>query len=972
MVFLMLILGLTLKANSEDLVRYVNPFIGTGGHGHTFPGATVPFGMVQLSPDTRTEGWDACAGYHYSDTTILGFSHTHLSGAGIADYGDILIMPTTEAIHAGRAISRFDHHREQASPGFYSVYLADYDVTAELTAAPRVGFHRYSFPRSDHANIIINLHHGLGPDQVIESEIQIVNDHEILGFRRSSGWAKDQYIYFVAQFSKAFKRFGTCVNDTLHQAERSSRGMNIGGYVQFSTSAGEKVLVKVGISSVSADGARKNLQSEIPGWNFDDVRRAAEISWNKELSKIEVQGGTRDQRSTFYTALYHVMMAPNIFSDIDGSYRGMDRTIHQATGFTMYTVFSLWDTFRAEHPLLTIIDQRRTLDFIKSLIGKYQESGVLPVWELASNETWTMIGYHAIPVITDAYMKGIRDFDAAAAYEAMKHSASLDHFGLKAYRAHGHIPGEIESESVSKTLEYAYDDWCIAQMAGALGKHEDEDRFIQRAQYYKNVFDSSSLFMRPKVNASWLAAFDPTAVTTHYTEANAWQYTFFAPHDVNGLINLCGGKKTFVAKLDSLFYRDSEMTGRQQADITGLIGQYAQGNEPSHHVGYLYDYAGVPWKTQKIIRRIMDDLYSNRPAGLCGNDDCGQMSAWYVMSAIGLYQVTPGQPLYCIGSPLFNSVTIHLENGKRFVVSAVNNSLKNNYIQSATLNGGRYTKSFIGHEELMRGGELRFTMASLPNEEWGSKTDDAPHSIPMKPIVTVPYIQAQGKTFKDSIAIVLACSTPGAEIHYTLDGSDPTVDSRKYLSPISLTKTTSIAAFATRSGYSESPVMTAAFLRSHPVGTITLNSRYASQYAGGGDNALIDGIRGAADFRLGAWQGYEEHDLDAVVDLGSAKMIDEVGLNCLQDNNSWIFFPTGIAFCFSGDGTQWRDSIRVVNDVSPKERDMIIRNFGRKLEQVNARYVRVHADNIGKCPPWHKGSGGKAWLFVDEIIIDAR
>ncbi len=731
------------------------------------------------------------------------------------------------------------------------------------------------------------------------------------------------------------------------------------------------MLVKVGISSVSIENARKNLQSEIPGWNFDEVKKNAENLWEKELGKIVVEGGTQDQRTTFYTALYHAMIAPNVFSDVDGSYRGMDGKIHTADGFTMYTVFSLWDTFRAEHPLLTIIDQKRTLDFIKSFLAKYDQSGILPVWELASNETWCMIGYHSVPVIVDAYAKGIKNFDAQKALTAMEHSADLDHYGLQYYRMSGFIPGEKEPESVSKTLEYSYDDWCIARMASLLGHQNDYEDFSVRAQYFKNVFDPSTGFMRPKINGGWLTPFDPTSVTNHYTEANAWQYTFFVPQDIDGMIDLYGGKDRFIQKLDSLFTVNPILTGRNQADISGMIGEYAQGNEPSHHVAYLYDYAGAPWKTQEIVRHIMDTLYTSKPDGLCGNDDCGQMSAWYVMSAIGLYQVTPGNPVYAIGSPLFDKITIHEENGKQFIISTEHNSGERKYIQSATLNGHDFSSPFIEHETIMKGGRLSCVMTQGPNKDWGTARPTISPLLKLTLIVPVPVIQSAGRTFRDSMLITLECPNPHAKIFYSLS-THPSSPMMIYDKPIMLKSSTTIETFAALGSGIRSAKVSGEFIRTMPIGSITLRTSYSPQYTGGGDSALVDGIRGTEDFRLGAWQGYEGNNLDAVIDLGTSKTITDVALGCLQDINSWIFFPTQVKFSFSENQTTWTDSTVIKNDVSPKSETIERKGFGKAIQNIQARYIRIEGINVGICPPWHKGAGNKAWLFVDEITVTSK
>src|SRR5688572_18702799 len=726
----------------RDLTRYVNPFVGTGGHGHTFPGAIVPFGMVQLSPDTRLTVWDGCSGYHYSDSVLYGFSHTHLSGTGISDYGDVLLMPAVGAKQTYTSL--FSHQNETASPGFYSVRLDDNNIFVELTATARAGMHRYTFPVTIEADILLDLAHR---DKVIDSDFK-VQGSTVVGWRRSQAWAKDQVVYFAIEFSAPFSE---------HRLD------NLKSLFRFDARNGKPILVRVGISAVSTDGALRNLHAEMDHWDFDKVRSDAVAAWNRELSKITATGGTDAQLTNFYTGLYHAMTAPNVFMDVDGQYRGRDFKIHKATDFTNYTVFSLWDTFRAAHPLYTIIDTKRTRDFIKTFLVQYEQGGRLPVWELAANETDTMIGYHSVSVIADAAAKGIGGFDLMSAFVAMKHSAQLRHYGLGPYNEHGLIGTEDERESVSKVLEYAYDDWCIAEVARMLGQTGDQHRFLARAQRYKNVFDSQTGFMRPRTNGGWTEPFDPREVTFHFTEANAWQYTFFVPQDVNGLIDRMGGRERFTRKLDEMFEAESKTTGREQADITGLIGQYAHGNEPSHHIAYLYNYAGKPWKTQFRVRQIMDQFYKPTPDGLIGNEDCGQMSAWYVLSAAGFYPVTPGSTIYAIGTPLFPEVQFNLENQKTFVIKAQGVSNTNLYIESATLNGKPYHKSYLRHHDLMAGGELVFKMSAQPNLKWGSGESDAPISkISEQGFIPVPVIKATGQTFRDRLDINIEGNASGS------------------------------------------------------------------------------------------------------------------------------------------------------------------------------------------------------------------
>ena len=955
-----LIFPLTVRAQPAPL-HLVNPFVGTSAHGHTFPGATTPFGMVQLSPDTRVEGWDACAGYHYSDSTILGFSHMHLSGTGIADYGDILFLPTIGSPRI-RTSQKFSHSSEKASPGYYRVLLEDDNILAEFTASPRVGVHRYTFPTSTQANIVIDLKHGLGPDRVLESWLEFVSDTEISGFRKSAGWADSQHVYFVAQFSKPFYRFGRVMREG-DQSPRTLRETDLRAFVQFATTAGERIMVKVGISSVGVEGARKNL-SEVPHWNFERAVQQAEELWRNELKKIEIEGGTLQQQRTFYTALYHTMIAPNLAGDVDGKYRGMDGSIRTAGDFDLYTVFSLWDTFRSQHPLLTMLDKKRTSDFVRSLLAKYDESGVLPVWELASNETWTMIGYHSIPVIVDAYVKGVKGFDIQKAFAAMKQSAMRDTFGLDLYRRFGFIPGDFEGESVSKTLEYSYDDWCIAELARLLGKSDDARIFSERSQFYRNLYDPGTGFMRPRINGHWLEPFDPRAVTVHYTEANAWQYSFFAPHDPLGLLGLVGGRDLLERRLDSLFFTSSAMTGRNQADITGMIGQYAHGNEPSHHLAYLYQYTSSPWKTEHLVRQILDSLYTDMPDGLCGNDDCGQMSAWYVFNALGLYPVVPGTRDYHLGSPLFGRALVHLENGKTFTLQTRG---KGGYLQDISINGRRHERRTLSHDDVVSGSLVEITLGESPDSDWSRlATTPAPDAL-IPPITTAPFFVSPGKSFPDSITFEIRSTTPGSRILYKASKKKSS-EFVPYAGPVTLTESAVIQAYAEKEGYSPGKVIEAEFVKARPVGTIALKSAFSAQYAAGGDQALVDGARGGRNFRLGAWQGYEGIDLEAVLDLGEVKDFQSVGLSCLQDETSWIFFPQFVEFSFSSDGTSFSDPVLVKNDIPAERRGEILKEFSVNGPH-RARFIRVRAKSIGVCPPWHKGAGGKAWIFADEIVV---
>ena len=789
-------------SKNQDLTKYVDPFIGTGGHGHTFPGAMVPFGLVQISPDTRMENWDGSSGYHYSDKTIVGFSQTHLSGTGAPEFCDVLFMPTVGKIQimAGDEEdsstghrSSFSHNNEFASPGYYRVLLDDYNVKAELTATTRSGFHQYTFPASDSSNIIIDLKNR---DRVIESGIQFISDTEITGFRRSIRWVKDQHVYFYAKFSKPFEKSGIAVNDTLVYNIKEAEGKNIKAFVSYHTRQDEKILVKIGISAVSVEGAKMNLEAENKNWDFKDIKNQAGNVWRRHLSKIEIEGGTEREKRIFYTSLYHTAMAPNIFNDVDGSYRGVDLKIHKTDGFTRYTVFSLWDVFRAQMPLITILEPSRMNDFIKTFLAVYKNGGRLPHWEIWGNYSDSMIGHHSLPVILDAYNKGIRDYDIDLAYAAMKNQ--VDKSGY--YSTMGFIPADKSSGSVSVVMEYSYNDWCLAEMAGNLGKNDDYLIYQQRAQFYRNLFDPFTGFMRPKnSDRSWVEPFDPAEGSEHFVEGNSFQYSLFAPHDVNGLIDLLGGDEKFEKWLDLLFSYKSEHDAGVK-DASGLIGQYAHGNEPSHHMAYLYNYAGAAAKSQKVIQKILDTMYDDTPDGMEGNEDCGQMSAWYLLSSMGFYPVNPGDAKYIIGTPLFDRVTVHLENGNKFVIIANNVSGKNIYIQSATLNGKPYTKSWFTHDKITGGSEFVFEMGATPNNNWGTSTEDRPFTREFTPAVALPYILNKDNNFLNKIEITLECETKDALIYYTLDGNEPTERSQCYTAPFELKNSTLLRFIAIKEG----------------------------------------------------------------------------------------------------------------------------------------------------------------------------
>ncbi len=938
----------------KEPASYVDPFIGTGGHGHTFPGATAPFGMMQFSPDTRMNDWDGCSGYHTSDHTILGFSTTHLSGTGCSDYGDFRFTPAV----GNDTCSSFSHENEWAKPGYYCVAFDHPKVITALAAGNRVGIMRCTFPQSDQAKLLLNMVQGVNDEFVYESTLDVESPTAITGFRRTRDWANDQYLYFYAEFSKPMKSYDV---DEQHNAS-----------FVFDTEEGESVTMRIAISPVDAQGARNNLKAELNDGDFDIDALAAKTydQWNTELKRIEVQGKDESDMRVFYTNLYHAMVAPNLFSDADGRYRAHDLKVYHSDR-PVYTVFSLWDTFRSLHPLFSLIQRERTTDFINTFINNYQTDAehMLPIWELAGNETHCMIGNHAIPVIADAYFCGIQGFDAKLALEAMANSSRQDRRGMGAYMQYGFIPVDKEGEATSKTLEYAYDDWCVGRLAEALGETDIANEFYQRAQAYKNLYNPTNQFFQGRRNGGFMQPFDPTQVNFTLTEANTWQYNFFVPQDINGHIDLMGGPEAYGKKLDALFTASSKLSGREQPDITGLIGQYAHGNEPSHNTVYMYDFIGQPTKTQNYVKQVLDEFYTDERDGLCGNEDCGQMSAWGVFSALGFYPATPASGYYVLGLPRFEKATLNLDNGKQFTVKAKNLTPQNGYVKSVTLNGQPLQRSYITFDEVYHGGELVFTMTDAPDSPWATQLENCPVlRIPGESILVVPAINAESNTFFDSVAVSMSHPVEGTVIYYTLDGSAPDAHSMVYTKPITLRQSTTVRAAALQ-GDRWSCAVDADFYYIDAKRAVKLDHPYSNQYEAGGLKALIDHQRGGENFRTGVWQGYHGVDLVATVDLGAKQKVNRLAGSFLQEQGSWIFMPSEVEFFVSDDGKRFRSVGKVMNTIPVDEEDPVIQELEVR-PRCETRYVKMAAKTIGTCPDWHVGAGQPAWLFCDEFVIE--
>jgi predicted alpha-1,2-mannosidase len=887
--------------------------IGTGGHGHTFPGVTLPFAMVQLSPDTRIDGsWDGCSGYHYSDKTIYGFSHTHLSGTGCSDYGDIAFMPyfgkdVEDKLPIDSLIAKgvnFSHKNEIAKAGYYSVVMNN-GVKVELTSTLRAGMQRYTFPYQGKAIIVLNLKHR---DELLEGTIEELDIITYRGKRVSKAWAERQQLFYFFHTNKLPEK-----NEIIKGANGSELLV-----LEYNVTRNQEILIKTGISGVSEEGARINLDKEMPDFDFEKIRINANAVWNKKMSLVMAFGGTQNEKVNFYTALYHCMIHPSIFNDADGQYRGRDNEIYDTEGeYEYFTVFSLWDTYRALHPLLSFLERKKTNDFIISFMKQFEQVGKLPVWELWGNETNCMIGNHSIPVIWDSYNKGIISFNAGDAFNMMLVTArDTTSPAMKSYLKYGYVRADDDAESVSKTLEFAYNDWCIAQMAKKLNAETAMNEFSKRSRNWINVFDPTTGFMRPRLNGTLLTPFSPAMVDNHYTEANSYQYSFYVPHDLKHFEKQLGGEGALDKKLDELFSAKSKTEGREQADITGLIGQYAHGNEPSHHIAFLYKDKA---KRNKIVKYIRDSFYKNAPDGLIGNEDCGQMSAWYVLASLGFYPVCPGNKSMVTVDGLFDSVKIKADLW----------TLHRNK---------RDSHEFYN----MLGQDL-----SLPEFDMD--------------IQRQPFILPTQRLFKNQQWIKMA----GADsIVFRMDGGI----TKGFKDSLLIDKTQHLEFYGVY-GSRLTKSQFASFYKLPEDRTIQIKSRYKPEYHAGGDMALIDGIRGSEVWKKGDWHGYQGQDFEAVITLKEEREIQKVTTSFLQDQKPWIFFPTEYVVAISSDGKNFIEVAKEKMNVGKDDEKVSIKLWANNINR-KAKYIKIWAKNYGKLPDWHPGKGGDSYIFIDEIQID--
>ena len=911
----LIVLGLCISLfacnGTKDAVQYVNPFIGTDQVGHTYPGATVPFGMVQLSPDTRVGDWSACSGYQYTDTMLYGFSHTHLSGTGGADLGDILFLPLSgkvdlEYMEKDKQIGMLKYG-ERATAGYYSVKLRN-GILAELTATPHCGVHRYTYPVGE-KSLLVNLRHELKKERNHSLELKQVSSMEIQGMRFADGWVNGQYIYFVARFSTPIRKMhGWCDGKLIYAEEL--KGSDVRAILEFEETS-EPIEISVGISATGYEGARKNLNAEMPIPQFDNALMDAVNLWNKEMGRIDISGATEDEKTIFYTALYHTMLAPNLFSDVDHKYRGMDGKIHQAEA-PHYATFSLWDTYRAVHPLYTLLYPDFNADMMNSLVEKGEQFGFLPKWELWGGETDCMIGFHAISVLAEAIVKDLGGFDYEKAYQLCKKSyeSGRDQFPL--YEKYGYVPcNETGRKSVSKTVEYAYNDWCMAQIAQKLGHKEDYEFYLKRSENYRNLFDGETGFFRGRENKGrFMPGFEGNYMDNNFTEATPWQYRHYVPHDIKGLSNLLGGRDSLAASLDALFEADTAILGKRLPDVTGRLGQYAHGNEPSHGTTFLYAYTNEPWKTSALTKKILSCFYLNTPDGLCGNDDCGQMSAWYVFAAIGMYPMCPASGEFILTAPEFRKTTINLANGKKFVIR-VDGNREDLYIDKIELNGEEIDRNYITYAEIMAGGDLVFSLTDKPNKQRGIAEESLPYSLTKTTKASMPYVASDIQYFRESCQVILKTRESNAKIYYTLDGTMPNSKALLYKGPFQLNASATIKAIACADGKAESDIMTmeaikAEYLPSKAVHPTRRGVAYA--YYEGQMNSTADMLK-MKPLREGVCSGLSFRELNpaddhfGVIFKGYIKLDKrDVYLFYLQSDDGSVLFVDGQAVALN-DGS---------------------------------------------------------------------
>ncbi len=983
------------NSTSEGVLTYVDPMIGTDGHGHTFPGATIPFGMVQLSPSNGWKAWDWCSGYHYSDSIIKGFAHTHISGAGLSGLGDILVMPTLGKLNTNPGTeenpdegyrSRFSHDREQASAGYYSVMLDDYEIHVELTTSKRVGFHKYTFNKEGDAHIIIDPTHRL-MESLIGSEVEIVSGSEIRGYKHCDGEAGKRKVYFYANFSKPFVEAGLALNDSLVE-DKKLTDRDTRAWVKYNVGKGDQLEVKVALSFVSYEGALKNLKAEGETTNFTSALADAKNRWEEQISKIKIKGSS-EQKRTFYTAMYHSFISPNLISDVDGNYIIEGEKYYSSHDH--YSNFSTWDSYRSLHPLLTILEHEKTADFVNSLSSRYSVSKVgLPVWELLGHDNACMIGYSTTSPMADAILKNVPGIDVDAAYEAMraaahsldKHSPNYDLNGMAYYVELGYIPGEVGC-AVSKTTEQNYYDWAIGKVAEKIGRQEDAEMFDQRSKSFLHLYNPEKQYLWPKMlNGNWqemsLDKWDE--LITNYVSGNIWAYSAYTPHYMAGIINKMGGRDKYEAWLDEIIADTTEVEGGMHVDISGFIGKYGHGDEPGHQIPYLYNYVGAPHKTQKLVRQVADLFYSDQPDGLVNNEDLGQMSSWYVFSTLGFYPVCPGNLQYAIGSPHYKEASIATETGNTFTIKAPKTSAKNIYVQSVKLNGEEYNLPFITHNDIMNGGLLEFEMGPEPSG-WGSE-EEYVRQLSGNDLTTVtaksnveivynPYEEVERNGFYRERIIELKCNSPETQIRYTLDGSSPDENSTLYREPIVLTKDAKLKARAFSNDGRISMVFAKKYFKSL-LNDEGLKFKYslknAPQHYGDEDGSLLfDGFIGSTNHNDQRWCGFNEKQFDLTIDFGRMLQFSNLTLGYLTDTKVWIFPPAEILVYSSKDGKDFK-LLKSVKPLQPAE-DLEFTNKEKiEFSKEKAQFIKLVTKNP-VLPDWHFGNGRLGWVFIDEVLI---